>query len=134
MASTKVPGDLKVNYDRKGATVSEAIGYGMLLAVYLAGADANVRTYFNGLNRFGKRYSSSHKREDSNMLFGNAPPNESYRILAATNAAQPLSDWAALTNSLATDGVSRFTDFQASNYQRRFYRLQSPYKHRNINI
>lgn len=126
MASTKVPGGLKVNFEGNGATVSEAIGYGMLLAVYLAGADGNARTYFDGLNRFGKRYSSSHKREDSNVLSGNAPPNDSYHILAATNASQPLSDWTSLTSGLATGGVIRFIDFQASNHSRRFYRLQSP--------
>lgn len=57
--STKVPGDYKVNYDRTGATVSEAVGYGMLLSVYLAGADADAKNCFDGLNRFRKRYPSN---------------------------------------------------------------------------
>ena len=58
-SSTRVAGDFKVNYDGTGTTVSEAIGYGMLLSVYFAGADANARNYFDGLNRFRKRYPSS---------------------------------------------------------------------------
>src|SRR3982750_1463022 len=49
--STRVAGDYKINYDGTGTTVSEAMGYGMLMEVYLAGADANARTYFDGLNR-----------------------------------------------------------------------------------
>ncbi len=57
--STKVKGDYKVNFDGKGTTVSEAMGYGMLLAVYLAGADENAKNYFDGLNRFRKCYPSS---------------------------------------------------------------------------
>ena len=43
-ASSKVPGDYKVNYDGTGTTVSEAMGYGMLLTVYMAGADPNAKT------------------------------------------------------------------------------------------
>jgi endo-1,4-beta-D-glucanase Y len=57
--STKVAGDYKVNYDGKGTTVSEAIGYGMLLTVYMADADKNAKACFDGLNRFRKRYPSS---------------------------------------------------------------------------
>ena len=56
--STKVAGDYKVNYDGTGATVSEAMGYGMLLTVYMAGADADAKACFDGLNRFRKRYPS----------------------------------------------------------------------------
>jgi endo-1,4-beta-D-glucanase Y len=59
MESTTVPGDYKINYDGGGATVSEAMGYGMLLAVLMAGADPNAKQYFDGLNRFRKRYPSS---------------------------------------------------------------------------
>jgi len=58
-ASSKVPGDYKVNYDGAGTTVSEAMGYGMLLTVYMAGADPNAKTHFDGLNRFRKRYPSN---------------------------------------------------------------------------
>ncbi len=59
MESTTVPGDYKVNYDTTGATVSEAMGYGMLFTVYMAGIDTNAQKYFDGLNRFRKRYPSS---------------------------------------------------------------------------
>ncbi len=57
--STKVAGDFKVNYDGTGTTVSEAMGYGMLLTVYMAGADADAKACFDGLNRFRKRYPSN---------------------------------------------------------------------------
>ncbi|MBL7015991.1 MAG: beta-glucanase [Kiritimatiellales bacterium] len=56
--SVSVPGDYKVKYKADGQTVSEAMGYGMLLTVYMAGADTNAQVYFDGLNRFRKRYSS----------------------------------------------------------------------------
>ncbi len=59
LPSAKVPGDYKVDFDGKGTTVSEAMGYGMLLTVYMAGADTNARGCFDGLNRFRKRYPSS---------------------------------------------------------------------------
>jgi endo-1,4-beta-D-glucanase Y len=57
--SVKVAGDYKVNYDGTGATVSEAMGYGMLLTAYLAGADPEAKNCFDGLNRFRKRYPSN---------------------------------------------------------------------------
>lgn len=57
--SAKVPGDYKVKFDRQGTTVSEAMGYGMLLAVYFAGADSEAKKYFDGLNHFRKRFPSS---------------------------------------------------------------------------
>ncbi len=59
LPSAKVSGDYKVDFDGKGTTVSEAMGYGMLLTVYMAGADINARACFDGLNRFRKRYPSS---------------------------------------------------------------------------
>ena len=59
MPSTKVAGDYKVNYNARGTTVSEAMGYGMLLTVYMAGSDTNAKTCFDGLNRFRKRYPSN---------------------------------------------------------------------------
>lgn len=72
-ASTKVVGDYKVNYDGPGATVSKAMGYGMLLTVYLAGADPNARSYFDGLNRFRKRYPSNH---NSGLMCWKIPASE----------------------------------------------------------
>lgn len=54
-----IPADYKVDFDGKGTTVSEAMGYGMMLTVYMAGADTNARACFDGLNRFRKRYPSS---------------------------------------------------------------------------
>jgi endoglucanase len=57
--STRFPGDFKVNYDGKGTTVSEAIGYGMMITSFMADEDPAARTYFDGLNRFRKRFPSS---------------------------------------------------------------------------
>ena len=56
--SAKINGDYKVNFDGKGTTVSEAMGYGMLVTAYMAGADTNAKACFDGLNRFRKRYPS----------------------------------------------------------------------------
>jgi endo-1,4-beta-D-glucanase Y len=72
MPSTKVAGDYKVNYDG-GTNVSEAMGYGMLLTVYMAGADTNAKACFDGLNRFRKRYPSS---IDPVLMCWTVPPNE----------------------------------------------------------
>ena len=57
--SVRFPGDWKVNYDGKGTTVSEAIGYGMLITALLADTDSESKKYFDGLNRFRKRFPSS---------------------------------------------------------------------------
>lgn len=57
--STRFPGDFKVNYDGKGVTVSEAIGYGMMITAFMADEDPAARTYFDGLDRFRKRFPSS---------------------------------------------------------------------------
>jgi len=56
--ATKVPGDFKIAFNRSGATVSEAMGYGMLITVLMADADPQARAAFDGLNRFRKRYPS----------------------------------------------------------------------------
>jgi len=57
--SSQVPGDYKINFDKRGTTVSEAIGYGMLITVTMAGVDPNAREIFDGLDRFRKRFHSS---------------------------------------------------------------------------
>ena len=44
--SKKVPGDYKVDFDGTGETVSEAIGYGMLITVTMAGSDKEAKNYF----------------------------------------------------------------------------------------
>ena len=56
--SKKVASDYKVDFDGTGVTVSEAMGYGMLLTAYMADADKNAKACFDGLNRFRKRYPS----------------------------------------------------------------------------
>ncbi len=73
LESTLVAGDYKVDYNATGATVSEAMGYGMLLTVIMAGADPQAKERFDGLNRFRKRYPSS---IDSHLMEWRIPPDE----------------------------------------------------------
>jgi len=56
--SENVPGDYKIAYNKRKETVSEAMGYGMLIVVQIAGYDPKAKEYFDGLNRFRKRYPS----------------------------------------------------------------------------
>ena len=64
---------------------------------------------------------------DSTMILsGECQPNPTYQILATTNLYLPYSNWMHLASGVATGGVFSITDFQAVNYPRRFYRLESP--------
>lgn len=56
--SVKVSGDYKIAFNRSGTTVSEAMGYGMLITVMMADVDPQAHATFDGLNRFRKRYPS----------------------------------------------------------------------------
>jgi hypothetical protein len=60
----------------------------------------------------------------------NANPNGTdYSVLASSNAAAPLSTWSNLGNASETplgSGQFQFTDHQATNYTRRFYRVSPP--------
>jgi hypothetical protein len=50
-----------------------------------------------------------------------------YTVLAGTNVAAPLNMWSNLGPALeAPPGTFQFTDPQATNYPRRFYRMQGP--------
>ncbi len=52
-----------------------------------------------------------------------------FGVLAATNPALPLSNWTSLTGLTLTEispGQFQFTDPQATNIPRRFYRVRSP--------
>src|SRR5436190_14110530 len=51
-------GKYYVKYNSAGETVSEAHGYGMLLAVIMAGADSSAKTYFDGLYAYYKAHPS----------------------------------------------------------------------------
>ena len=44
--STKDPGDYKIAFNKKNWTVSEAMGYGMLITVQMAGYDPKAKKYF----------------------------------------------------------------------------------------
>ena len=58
--SVKVAGDYKIAFVRSGETVSEAMGYGMLITVMMAdgAVDGESKRVFDGLDRFRKRYPS----------------------------------------------------------------------------
>ena len=56
--STINKGDYKIIINKKGTTVSEAMGYGMLITVQMAGYDPDAKKYFDGLNSFRKRFPS----------------------------------------------------------------------------
>ena len=60
--SSKVPGDYKVAFNKKSWTVSEAKGYGMLIVVQISVDKAKAKEYFDGLNRFRKRYPSQNNK------------------------------------------------------------------------
>jgi hypothetical protein len=54
-------------------------------------------------------------------------PDASFRVLAATNLAWPLTQWTFLgTATQGPPGQYQFTDPGATNYPRRFYRVASP--------
>jgi hypothetical protein len=52
-------------------------------------------------------------------------PGIGFTALAATNPALPLSNWTAVTGLTEISlGQFQFTDTQAPNYPRRFYRIR----------
>jgi len=56
-----------------------------------------------------------------------ATPNASFTVFGATNPTLPFSNWAALSGlTEAPAGHFQFTDWQATNMLRRFYRVSSP--------
>lgn len=50
-------GEYYVDYDN-GQTVSEAHGYGMMIAVYMAGFDSNAKKYFDGMYKYFRNHPS----------------------------------------------------------------------------
>jgi hypothetical protein len=60
------------------------------------------------------------------FTFANTP-NTPFTVLAATNPALPLSNWTACVGlTEAPPGQFQFTDSEATNVARRFYRVSSP--------
>jgi hypothetical protein len=60
------------------------------------------------------------------MAFTNTP-GAIFSALATTNLSIPLHQWTALGGvTEVSDGEFEFTDLQATNYARRFYRVRSP--------
>jgi mannan endo-1,4-beta-mannosidase len=61
------------------------------------------------------------------QLNGTGPRGSTYQVLASTNLAQPMVSWSVVTNATFSGGVFTFTDKQATNYPRRFYRVVTPF-------
>jgi hypothetical protein len=59
-------------------------------------------------------------------MSGTGPNGAGYRILAATNLAQPLGNWTPATTGTFNGGVFNFTDLSATNFSQRFYRAVTP--------
>lgn len=57
-------------------------------------------------------------------LAGTGTPNQAYVLLTATNLP-PVTWTPVLTNSADTNGVFQFTDLPTTNYNQRFYRVQT---------
>lgn len=70
------------------------------------------------------------KSGDGSVQLGfSNPSGPSYHVLASTNSAAPLNTWSNLGSATETppgSGHFLFTDHQAPNYPRRFYRVVSP--------
>jgi len=60
------------------------------------------------------------------QLNGTGPRGSTFHMLASTNLVQPMAGWSVLTNATFSGGVFTFTDKQATNYPRRFYRVVTP--------
>jgi hypothetical protein len=75
----------------------------------------------------GPEVSSFGLTADHNFqLSGTGPTDQPYRILATTNISQAVSDWVQVGTGSFTGGTFSFTDLNATNYPRRFYRVFSP--------
>ena len=59
-------------------------------------------------------------------VFGTGPAGQGYRIFTATNLAVPFSNWTPTATGTFSGGVFSFTDLQATNFSRRFYRTVTP--------
>ena len=64
--------------------------------------------------------------EGSFTLSGTGPSGQAYRVLATTNVTLPLSNWTTVSTGVFAGGVFHFSDTQAPNYSRRYYRVATP--------
>jgi len=60
--STVDKSEYKVAINNRNFTVSEAMGYGMVIMVQIAGYDPNAEKYFDGMNKYRKRFPSKFKK------------------------------------------------------------------------
>ena len=75
----------------------------------------------------GIRVAASRLANGQMQLSGSGPAYYSYRVLASTNVALPLSQWTELdTGFFAADGAYSFTDGNTGGFLQRFYRVVTP--------
>ncbi|SMG18922.1 glycosyl hydrolase family 8 [Paenibacillus aquistagni] len=71
-----------VEYNDQGETVSEAHGYGMVLAVIMAGYDTNAKAYYDGMYQYYKEHPS-----ENNPYLMAWKQNSSYQDIEGANSA-----------------------------------------------
>src|SRR5262249_10420261 len=100
--------------------------------VFIAGGnqDGSFAELYDPAAPFINPIANPIKLPDGSFQFGfTSPRRQSCRVLARTPAAAPLNPWSNLGNAIETppgSGQFQFTDHQATNYPRRFYRVSSP--------
>jgi hypothetical protein len=60
------------------------------------------------------------------QLGGIGPVDSTYKVLATTNIAEPLSNWTQVDSGTFSGGTFTFTDPNTTNYPRRFYQVVMP--------
>jgi hypothetical protein len=89
-------------------------------AVELQLTTANMPTHITSARKLGN---------DSLQLNFTNQSGASFRVLTATNVSLPLNVWTEIGFAIeapASSGQFQFTDPQATNYTKRFYRVKSP--------
>jgi hypothetical protein len=71
--------------------------------------------------------SSPVKLADKNISFSiTGGIGQGYTVRAATNVAQPLTNWSVLQSGSLPSSPYTFTDLTATNYSQRYYRVSTP--------
>jgi hypothetical protein len=72
--------------------------------------------------------TSAGRALDGNFQMGGSSvlTNWNYRVLASTNAADPLGTWPQVGSGSFASGVFSFIDLNSTNYAKRFYRVVAP--------
>ncbi len=126
-----------VNYGASGTPVSAVSGIGYSFVHWSDGSTANPRTDLNVTNALTLTASFVNlsppvitpigmSASGQFTLSGTGVAGQSYILLMATNMMTPMAWLPVATNTADTNGVINFSDPQATNNPRRFYRLLAP--------